>query len=194
VSASPDTEIEEASSAREAPPNEAAGSTETGSHVREIPGEAGHGPARAYGYIALAQAFGASASLTSGGTRSTGAHPLQVTVTADAATFERINSTYDEIAPVAERVAAEKRAEIRKEQPVGGSYELALLTRAVLAGFPLGAASAFREPGTTKPSPLREATRARKVNNEVYRAAVASGRAWARRSLTPPAQQQQQDA
>jgi hypothetical protein len=153
-------------------------------HIREIPGGAGHGPARAYGYIAIATALGAQAELTEGGTRSTGAHPLIVTVQSDDETFARINDIYDEVAPVAEQTAAVKRDEARKSGQPLKSYELSLLSRAVLAGFPQGAASALREPGTTRPRPLREATRARLVDEHSYRSAVSSGRAWAHRNLS----------
>jgi hypothetical protein len=158
-----------------------AGSEET--HIREVPGSAGHGPARAYGYIALAQALGAQAELTAGGTRSTGKHPLQITVHASAELFGRINDLYDEIAPVAEKTASEMRLEARRNGSAVASYDISLLTRAVLAGFPLGAASALREPGTTKPAPLCEATRARKADEQAYRSAAAAGRKWAARNL-----------
>lgn len=151
--------------------------------VREIPGGAGHGPARAYGYIAVATALGAEAELTEGGTRSTSRNPLKITVRADPETFRRVNDLYDEIAPVAEQAAAVKRDEARKSGRPLKSYEMSLLSRAVLAGFPQGAASALRAPGTTRPAPLREATRARFVDESAHRSAVALGRAWASRAL-----------
>ncbi len=151
--------------------------------VREIPGGAGHGPARAYGYIAIATALGASAELTSGGTRSTSRNPLIVTVRADDDTFSRVNEIYDAVAPEAEGYAALKRTEARRSGSVQGSYEVSLLTRAVLAGFPQGAASALREPGATRPAPFREATRARLSDEHAHRSAVVAGRAWAMRNL-----------
>jgi hypothetical protein len=151
--------------------------------IREIPGAAGNGPARAYGYIALATAMGAQAELTAGGTRNTSRVPLQITVTADAETFAQVNDLYDEITPVAEATAAEMRAEARKEGSVTASYDVSLLTRGVLAGFPQGVASALVEPGTTKPAPLREATRARRADERAHRRAVVSGRQWAESNL-----------
>lgn len=170
---------------REAEPEAQAGEV----HIREIPGAAGHGPARAYGYIAVAQALGVQAELTAGGTRSTSRNPLQVTVNATDDLFRRVNVLYDEIAPAAETVAAEMRSAARKEQKFNGSYEISLLTRAVLAGFPQGAASALREPGTTVPRPFRESTRARLADEAAHRSAVVSGRAWAERNLLAAAAQ-----
>jgi hypothetical protein len=157
--------------------------TQADVRIREIPGAAGHGPARAYGYIAVASALGVQAELTEGGTRSTSARPLRVTVHADPETFERINDLYDTLAPEAERVAAARRTEARKDGR--RSYELSLLTRAVLAGFPQGAASALREPGTTKPVPFREATRARLIDSDTHLSAISVGRAWAVHNLVP---------
>lgn len=156
---------------------------EAETHIRELPGAAGNGPARAYGYIALAQALGAQAELTAGGTRNTSRVPLQVTVTADAATFAKINDLYDEIAPVAETVAAEMRSKAREEGRVTASYDVSLLTRAVLAGFPQGVGAALRQPGTTKPASFRDSTRARRADEEAHRSAIASGRAWAKSNL-----------
>lgn len=164
------------------PDETAAAEPET--HVRQIPGGAGHGPARAYGYIAIARALGAEAELTRGGTRSTSRNPLEVTVRAPEAIFERVNSLYDQVAEVADKVAADKRAAARKAgTQFKSSYDVNLLTRAVLAGFPQGAASALREPGSTRPLSLREATRARLVDEHAHRSAVASGRAWAEKNL-----------
>jgi hypothetical protein len=156
----------------------------TESFIREIPGGAGHGPARAYGYISVAVALGATAELTAGGTRSTSRNPLQVTVSADPATFSRVNEIFDEAYPVAEQTAAARRAELRKSgRAIRSSYDVSLATRAVLGGFLQGVASALREPGTTRPAPFREATRARLSDESQHRYAIAAGRAWARREL-----------
>jgi hypothetical protein len=156
----------------------------TESFIREIPGGAGHGPARAYGYISVATALGASAELTAGGTRSTSRNPLQVTVQADPETFSRVNQIFDEAYPVAEQTAAARRAELRKSgRAIRSSYDVSLATRAVLGGFLQGVASALREPGTTRPAPFREATRARLADEGQHRYAISAGRAWARREL-----------
>lgn len=171
------------------PESEPESDVEVEAYVREIPGGAGHGPARAYGYIAVAVALGAEAELTAGGTRSTSRNPLQVTVRADPETFAKVNDVYDEIAPVAEQTAAAKRDEARKSGRSIKSYEMSLLSRAILAGFPQGAASALRTPGTTRPAPFREATRARFTDDAAHRSAVALGRAWAARTIA-----QRQDA
>jgi hypothetical protein len=152
--------------------------------TRDIPGSAGHGVARAYGYIAVAKALNVEAELTQGGTRSTGASPLQVTVTAPLPLFERINDVYDIIAPEAESHAASVRAAARKEgRAFKGSYDVTRLTRASIAGFVQGAAATLREPGTTRPAPFKDATRARLVDEHAHRSSVASGRAWGVRHL-----------
>lgn len=174
----PDSEPE-GDSASEEPESD----VEVEAYVREIPGGAGHGPARAYGYIAVATALGAEAELTAGGTRSTSRNPLIVTVHADPETFAKVNDVYDEIAPVAEQTAAAKRDEARKAGRALKSYEMSLLSRAVLAGFPQGAASALRAPGTTRPAPFQQATRARFTDDAAHRSAVALGRAWAARTI-----------
>lgn len=172
----------ESDSASEPEPTESDDSTE--SFIREIPGGAGHGPARAYGYISVAVALGAQAELTAGGTRSTSRNPLQVTVQADPETFSRVNEIFDEAYPVAEQTAAARRAELRKSgRAIRSSYDVSLATRAVLGGFLQGVASALREPGTTRPAPFREATRARLADEGQHRYAISAGRAWARREL-----------
>lgn len=158
--------------------------------IRMISGIAGHGVARAYGYTVIAAALGIRAELIEGSTRS-GRTGLRVAVYApengDESLPGRLDSLYDDIAREAETVAAEKRAQMRREsgQPLAG-YEVNRFTRAVLAGFAEGAARMLRTDSALRPAAgYRTGSRARSIDEKAHSAGMRAGRAYAERALVP---------
>ena len=162
--------------------------------VQEIDGTAGHGVARAYGFIALAAAYGCKAELIEGSTRSGSKMKLKVAVYApdgieDAEqALDIVASMYEVLAPEAEKFTKERRDHVRHEEDSAGvlaGYEINRFSRAVLAGFLQGAAGVLKTEHAIKPPPYRLQTRARAVNEAAHRSGLSGGRAYAKNVLQP---------
>lgn len=164
--------------------------------IREIDWTAGHGVARAFGYITLAAAYGVKAELLKGGTHS-GRIPLTVAVYAPENTengeeiLDTVNDIYDVLAAEAEKTARDKREAYRKTdaEPLQG-YAVNRFSRAILAGFLQGAAGVLKTERALKTESYRLGTRARAVDENAHRTGLNAGRTYARTVLIPQLQQE----
>lgn len=161
---------------------EDAGAVRAPDRIRDIPGTAGHGVARAYGYIALAAAYGAEAELVEGSTR-TGRGMLRVAVYATPEAADEIDRMYAALAPAAEDAAGERRAQARKDDRMPAGYDVNRMTRAVLAGFLAGAAGVLKTDDALKVPAYKTGSRARVVDDPSYRAGVRLGKQYAEKNL-----------
>lgn len=157
--------------------------------IREINGIAGHGVARAYGYITLAAAFGAEAELVDGSTRS-GKAGLRIAVHepqhGGEQVLDQVDDLYARLIAEAEKTAAEQRAAARHDenlrQHIAG-YETNRFTRAVIAGFLQGAARVLKTEQAIRPAPYKNASRARVIDEHAHRIGLRAGAAYARSSI-----------
>lgn len=170
---------------------------------QEVPATAGHGPARAAAYLAIAEAFGAVGTI-SGSTRSTGPEEgvyLNLKVP-DAEDVRKLEDIFNDVSLQMEDAARVRRAKARDEFKAEGTlaqntYALNLASRSTMVGFGQGVASALAKARGIKKIERMDgqltpvaAARFRKHNldDNARRSGFSAGQKFARENLLPSEQ------
>lgn len=170
---------------------------------QEVPATAGHGPARAAAYLAIAEAFGAVGTI-SGSTRSTGPEEgvyLNLKVP-DAEDVRKLEDIFSDVSLQMEDAARVRRAKARDEFKAEGTlaqntYALNLASRSTMVGFGQGVASVLAKAKGIKKIERMDgqltpvaAARFRKHNldDNARRSGFAAGQKFAKENLLPSEQ------